>query len=61
MQLCVIGYVLGLILLVVLIIIGLQVIQFLSRVNTIAKRVDALTDVQTWIQVFKSFVSRKKS
>ncbi len=60
-SLCFAGYFLGLALLIILIVIGLQIIQFLARVNTIAKRVDTLTDVQTWVQFFKSTFFKSKS
>lgn len=60
-SLCLIGYGLGLVLLGILIIIGIQVISLLCKVNTIVKRIDSLTDVQTWLHVFKTFFSRKKS
>ena len=52
-NLCSIGSFLGIVLLLILVVIGLQIIQFLYRVNVIAKRIEQLTDYKTWLSLIK--------
>ena len=54
------AYALGLVLMLILIVIGIQVIQFLRTLNVMANRVESLTDIQTWIHFFKSTLFKSK-